>query len=119
MNVFDFITSINSKTYIFDEFNAAEYSETLVNRAFTYFPDTILFAAEAERLRLKGKEHYDFLFYSISKRKRFEKWGKKEDDSVLKMIEDEFYVSRKKAMQIAKVLSEHEIKTIKDKNNDR
>ena len=112
--IFDYISSINEKKYIFDEEDCSDYIEAIVNRAFSLSPDTLFLAAEADRLKLKKRQHYDFLFYTIDKGKRFPKWAKFEKEENLDLISDHFYINTQKAKKALKCLTENDIEEIKE-----
>ena len=68
MNPFDFLKAINvsKKNLIVDDITEAEYKPFLVNRALSYFPDTILYANEMNKNgHLDGRLQFDF-FINIS-----------------------------------------------------
>ena len=115
VSVFDYINSINSKNYIYDEENCEGYNEYVINKAFSMFVDTVFITNEANLSGLKGKQHYDFLFYSIPKRKRFEKWTKELLDEELVYVMEYFEISRKIAKLYLKNLNEEQISHIKEK----
>lgn len=112
INIFDFIKSINNKKYIFNEENASEYNVYMVNKAFSYFPETVFYALECDKLQLEGKQHYDFLFYTIPKGNRFSKWSKTNVDKDIELISDHFEISLKKAKTIKRLVDIEEIKEL-------
>ena len=114
ISVFDYINSINSKNYIYDEENCDGYNEYVINKAFSMFVDTVFITNEANVCGLKGKQHYDFLFYTIPKRKRFEKWTKELLDEELNFIMEYFTINRKIAKLYLKNLSKEQISDIKE-----
>lgn len=114
MGVFDYVKAINNHQEI--EITS-DYSQFVINRNFSYFPDTLSYAAELNQYQLSDQNHYDFLFNSIRPRKRFTKWFKKSVGDDLEMIKTYYQVSDKEAMGISKLLSKEqlaEIKTLTD-----
>lgn len=120
MKPFDFVTEINgSKKDLIrksDNPKLAEkiYSPFLVNRALSYFVDTIMYSNEINRAN-----HIDFIiqndYYlnSIRSAKRFSKWHKREEDQDLETIQEYYKVNYKRALEISKVLTREQIDHIK------
>ena len=119
MSPFDFLNSINtSKINLIDRDPECvkKYNGFLVNRSLSYFPDTVFLSNEMNRLHhLYGKMQYDFLINIVRKKKRFSKWDKPEQRADLDCIKEYFRYSESKAKQIIGLLTESQIKTIKEK----
>ena len=119
INPFGFLNSINStKKNLMDVNIDAEksYNSFLVNRSLSYFPDTVLISNEMNRLHhLDYKMQYDFLINIIRKKKRFSKWDKPEQRADMECIKEYFGYSEQKAKQVVGILTESQIKTIKNK----
>lgn len=117
MNAFDFVNSINfDKKDLFEDPQAEkDYVPFLVNRALSYFHDTVFYANEMNRLNHIDKRlQFDFLRQSVSKRKRFSKWAKKStvtDD--LAAVQQYYKYSADKALEVMSILSEEQLKHIK------
>ena len=119
MNPFEFLNSINStKKNLMDvDINTEKsYNSFLVNRSLSYFPDTVLMSNEMNRLHnLDSKMQYDFLINIVRKKKRFSKWDKPEERADLECVKEYFGYSESKAKQAIVLLTESQIKTIKNK----
>lgn len=119
MNPFEFLNSINTtKENLIDKDpdNEKKYNAFLVNRSLSYFPDTVFICNETNRLHhLDSKMQYDFLINIVRKKKRFSKWDKPEQRADLDCIKEYFGYSESKAKQIIGLLTESQIKTIKEK----
>ena len=114
MTPFDFVKSINEHKYSYDAFNDAAYSQFLINRAFSFFPDTIFHASEMNLYPLTNKMHYDYLFNSIKKRKRFKKWPKaKQKSEDIALIMSKYKYNTKKAKEALAMLSDDQIDQIR------
>lgn len=80
----DIIKSINkTKINLMEEENfkevKKEYIPFVMNRIFSYFPDTILIVNEMNKRQGLSKElHYKFLLYAVSPNYRFKQMTKKE-----------------------------------------
>jgi hypothetical protein len=70
-----------------DGVQEAKYSQWRTNNSLSNFQETILYSNEMNmNYHLTDKMHYQYLFYSVRKAKRF---GKKEDDKVKRKREKE------------------------------
>lgn len=119
INPFEFLNSINStKKNLMDVDIDTEksYNSFLVNRSLSYFPDTVLMSNEMNRLHhLDNKMQYDFLINIVRKKKRFSKWDKPDERADLECVKEYFGYSESKAKQAIVLLTESQIKTIKNK----
>lgn len=119
MNPFDFLNTINkTKANLIDENpdNEKNYNAFVVNRSLSYFPDTVFMSNEMNRLHhVDSKMQYDFLINIVRTKKRFSKWDKPEQRADLDCIKEYFRYSESKAKQIIGLLTESQIKTIKEK----
>lgn len=119
INPFEFLNSINStKKNLMDVDIDTEksYNSFLVNRSLSYFPDTVLMSNEMNRLHhLDSKMQYDFLINIVRKKKRFSKWDKPDERADLECVKEYFGYSESKAKQAIVLLTESQIKTIKEK----
>ena len=118
MNLSDFLTSINSSKENLVEKEPLcekEYIPFVVNKCLSYFPDTIFYANQINvRPGLDKKMQYDYLRLSVSKRKRFSKWFKEEKNDNIKLIQEYYGYSYRRAKEVLECLTDDNIKTIKD-----
>lgn len=119
MNPFDFLNTINkTKVNLIDENpdNEQNYNAFVVNRSLSYFPDTVFMSNEMNRLHhVDSKMQYDFLINIVRTKKRFSKWDKPEQRADLDCIKEYFGYSESKAKQVIGLLTEAQIRTIKEK----
>ena len=118
MTPFDYLNAINQskENLIVDELSEKEYVPFVVNKGLSYFPDTILYANEMNRLHLlDNKPQFLHLLNSIRPRKRFSKWHKNELTDDLKIISEYFGYSYAKAKQIQNLISSDQLNTMKEK----
>ena len=109
----DFVKSINEHKYIFEDIDKKDYSEYVVNKAFSFFPDTIFLANEINRFPGRDpKQHYDFLFYTIGKKHRYSKWVKQQKDETVLMLSEKLNVKYDRAVEIMTTLSDSDLKTL-------
>jgi hypothetical protein len=92
-NPFDYVNSItqSKKNMMRDTENdtLAEkgYNAFLVNKALSYFPDTILHANLMNQYhQLEDRPQYEFLLNSVRPKKRFAKWVKDAGDKDLEIV---------------------------------
>ena len=118
MNLSDFLTSINSSKENLVEKEPLcekEYIPFVVNKCLSYFPDTIFYANQINvRPGLDKKMQYDYLRLSVSKRKRFSKWFKEEKNDNIKLIQEYYGYSYRRAKEVLDCLIDDNIRTIKD-----
>lgn len=119
MTPFDFINAINiSKENLFRDPQAnKDYNAWIVNKGLSYFPDTVLYANEMNFHRSIPKEwQFQFLLNSISKKKRFSKWSKKDTRTeTLSLVMEYFGYSEEKAKQALSILSSDQLTMIQEK----
>lgn len=123
MNPFDFVNAINHtkkdliKTDVDPEYAEKEYVPFLVNKALSYFPDTILYANEVNRSHhIDNKLQYHYLLNSIRSQKRYASWVKKEQDSEdFLAVKEYFGYNNEKTHQALSLLSNEQLKTIKER----
>jgi hypothetical protein len=120
MNPFDFINAINlTKKDLFAEDPQAnkDYVPFIVNRGLSYFPDTILYANEMNRNSgIDYDWQFSFLLNSISKKKRFSKWAKKDAETEdFRLVKEYFGYSDSKAQEALSFLSGNQLTMIKEK----
>ena len=70
-----------------------DYMPFMVNRSLSFSPDAILYANSMNTNWIADKKmQYDFLYGSVRRRKRFDKWMKKEEvDELTVAVVMEFY----------------------------
>ena len=114
---FDFAKSINEKT---DNLMAVQpetekdYLPFLVNRALSFSQDTALYANAINQYPNTDKKlQYDYLFGSVRKRKRYDKWMKREDDELIPLISKVYQVSPRKAAEYLTMLPKQALEELR------
>jgi hypothetical protein len=120
MSPFDFINDITfGKKDLLreDSLNEKDYSPFMVNRGLSYFSDTVMYANEMNRHSGIAKLwQNDFFLNTISRKKRFSKWHKKEADSQsLQLVMEYYKYSNNRAREIMDILSPDQLKMIEQK----
>jgi len=118
VNPFEFVNAINStKENLFKTkgYTKKDYSAFLVNKAFSYYHDTIMIANEANRWLndCPAETHYLFYLDIVDKGKRFTKWGKEIKDPNVAVIMKHYNYSNEKAREVVKLFSDEEIDKIR------
>ena len=116
MNPFDFVKSItySKKDIMIDDLVEKEYNSFIINRALSYFPDTILYANEMNKNHhLDGRLQFDFFINIIKKRKRFSPWLKAIEIENLNVIKEYYGYSDEKAKSVLSLLNNRQIENLK------
>jgi hypothetical protein len=122
MNPFEYVNAINisKKDLIRNSENPTlaekDYSPFLVNRALSYYVDTVLYANEMNRANhVDSILQNDYYLNSIRVSKRFSKWAKPVESSDVESIQEYYKVNYNRALEISKVLTREQIDHIKTK----
>lgn len=117
LNVFSFVKEINhGKRDLIAEAPESEriYDPFVVNRSFSYFNDTVMYANEMNK-----NHHIDpalqnsFFLNTIRKRKRFSKWMKPSELEDLDVVKEYYGYSTEKAREALALLSNSQINELK------
>ncbi len=117
MKVFDLVDAAGySKTNPFEEdpiVAESAYTPWIVNKQFSYFPDSCLLANEMNSFPDLPKE-VQFLCYKglLPARKRFSKWSKPEQDERLDAISKWYGINKVKASEVLRVLKKADVDEI-------
>ena len=118
LSPFDYVRSINEKTgnmMDIDPEAERDYVPFVVNRGFSFGNDTILYANEMNiRPNTDKRMQYDYLYNSIRRRKRFDKWIKAngEDDGAIEFLMEYYMVSRKRATEYYRMIPKERLASI-------
>lgn len=119
MNFFDYLNAINStKVDIMkaDPQSEKDYVPFMVNRGLSYFPDTILYSNEMNKYANIPK-NWQFAFYlnGVTKKKRFSKWHKKDQNSDdLSLVMKAYGYSSQKAVQALEILTDDQMQSLRN-----
>ncbi len=118
MNPFDYVNSINitKKDIMHDDISEKVYTPFMVNRALSYFNDTVLYANEMNvNHTIDNKLQYHFLINIIKKKKRFSKWLKPQEVENLELIKEYYGYSNEKAKSVLPLFNDENIETLKQR----
>ena len=116
MNPFEFVKAISysKKNIMIDDLIEQEYNSFIINRALSYYPDTILYANEMNKNHhLDGRLQFDFFINIIKKRKRFSPWLKASEIENLDVIKEYYGYSDEKAKSVLSLFNNKQIENLK------
>ena len=101
-----------------DEKKEKKYPAFIVNKCLAPFPDTIFLVNEMNiNHHLDKKLQFDFLLNSLRTRKRYTPWLKASKQKDIEYVKEYYGYNNEKAKSALKILSDEQIKTIKDSLN--
>jgi len=105
LSPFDIANNINEKGDLLDV-GEVGYDSYVVNKVLSNTHDSVLFANEMNsNWNLPRDMQYAFYYYGISKKKRFGKWHKNQDDKdELAIIKEYYGYSTHKAKEVLNLL---------------
>ena len=118
MNPFEYIKAINDtkKDIMVDDIAEKGYNPFIINRNFSFFNDTVLYANEMNRFHhLDHRLQFDFFINIIKKKKRWSKWVKPQDIENLKLIKQHYGYSNEKAKSVLELFNNEQIEELKRK----
>ncbi len=118
MNPFEYIKAINDtkKDIMVDDIAEKGYNPFIINRNFSFFNDTILYANEMNRFHhLDHRLQFDFFINIIKKKKRWSKWVKPQDIENLELIKQHYGYSNDKAKSVLELFNNEQIEELKRK----
>jgi hypothetical protein len=118
MNPFDYVNSINSpkkENLMVDEVAEKAYNPWLVNKALSYFKDTVLYANEINmHSHLSNMMQYDYYLHAIKPGKRYSKWIKTDKNDNLDLICKVYGCNKRIGAVYLKVISKEDLKKLKE-----
>ena len=118
MNPFEYIKAINDtkKDIMVDDIAEKGYNPFIINRNFSFFNDTVLYANEMNRFHyLDHRLQFDFFINIIKKKKRWSKWVKPQDIENLELIKQHYGYSNEKAKSVLELFNNEQIEELKRK----
>jgi hypothetical protein len=113
---FDFVKSVSNTKHDITEDNPEiieYYNPYIVNRALSYFPDTVLLANDLNLYHnVPLISQYYYYMGSIRKRNRFAKWEKPKKDTDIILIQKIYNVRMEVAKQYRKLISDKDMKKL-------
>lgn len=116
VNPFDFVNSIcfTKQNLLEEQYNEKDYNSFVINKALSYYPDTILYANHLNKFKgLDKKLQYFYYLNTIRRAKRYSKWAKKSSSDDVEMIKKYYNCNNTLAEHYANILSTKEKSSIK------
>jgi len=113
----DILKSINvtKDQDLIDEYNESDYPSWVVNRALSFYPDTILQVNEInQRPYLPKTMMYKYLLHAVRKKSRYSPWLKYKLPEEIQLIKDYYGFSTAKAKDALPLLSKDDLNKIKE-----
>ncbi len=107
--LFDVINLIHSKDHYPDDDEMKEYSSFMGNRALSQFQELIFHAqAMNENWGAPKEANFAFYYHSVTKKKRFSKWAKKDDleEEKIQKLKEYYSYSTIKAREIIPIIDQ-------------
>jgi len=99
-----------------DDISEKSYPAFMVNRALSYFNDTVLYANEMNvNHHIDNKLQYQFLINIVRKKKRFSKWLKPQEVNNLELIKEYYGYSNEKAKSVLPLFNNEQIELLKQR----
>ena len=118
VNPFDYVNAINKtkKNIMVDDLAEKEYNPFIINRALSFFSDTILYANEMNKYHhLDHRLQFDFFINIIRSKNRFSKWFKPTEVENLELIKQHYGYSNEKAKAVLSLFGNEEIDELKQR----
>lgn len=117
LSPFEFVNSITETKEDIFQGNETSYNRFIIDKALSFNSDCLFFVAElAKYPNIPDNAHYQFYLNSISKKKRYSGWTKKDtisDD--VSLIMEAFGYSTEDAMTALEVMSDKQVLDLKEK----
>lgn len=119
----DFLNSINqTKENLIEKDSKLEkeYIPFVMNKCFSYFPDTVFYANRMNQAAFLDKKlQYDYYLHSIGKRKRFSKWIKPEENTDIEIVKQVFGYSERRAREVVDLLPMNKMREMIQKGGQK
>ena len=118
MNPFEIVKAVtHTKENLMVDVHAEKgYAPYMVNRALSFFADTVFQANEMNRnYHLDNKLQFDYLLNNIRPRKRWSQWLKPEKIDNIDIVKEYYGFSNEKAKNALEILSVDQLEQIKQK----
>ena len=112
----DILKSINltKDTDLIDTYNESDYPAWVVNRALSFYPDTILQVNEInQHSHLPKTMQYKYLVHSIRKKNRYSPWLKAKLDPGVQLIKEYYGYSVRKAKEVLPMFTNEDLEELK------
>jgi hypothetical protein len=116
MELKDWLNSINlskKNLIVEDPLNEKTYLPFIINKCLSYFPETVFHANLMNQMPYLDKRmQYEYFLCKISKKSRFGKWHKVQENTKIENIKQYYGYSTEKAKQIEHLINEQQEQNI-------
>lgn len=116
-SIFDIINDLSHKKERLidkDPENVKLIKQFMINRAFSFGSDTVLYANEMNKAgKISNRMFYDYYFHSLRPRKRYNKWIKKTKVDFIEDVMKYFNYNHKRAAEALTILSIEQLESIR------
>lgn len=93
-----------------------QYNAFIVNRGFSYFMDTVIYANEMNvRSGVDAKLQFDFLINTIRQKKRYSKWHKAEQSDDIQILKEYYDYNIHRAKEVLPLHTKEQLMFIREK----
>jgi uncharacterized protein (DUF2384 family) len=111
--VWDYLTAINSTKKDITEEGTEGYVPFVINRTLSYFADTVFQANEVnQHHHLPHNAQFQYLLNTCTRRKRFTKWIKKDDDTRIRKVSQVMNINQQRAREVVSLLSVQQLEDL-------
>jgi hypothetical protein len=118
---FDFIKDIShvKENIMKDDVDSEiekQYNAFIVNRGFSYFMDTVIYANEMNiRSGVDAKLQFDFLINTVRQKKRYSKWHKAEQSDDIQIVKEYYGYNIHRAKEVLPLHTKEQLMFIREK----
>jgi cobyric acid synthase len=93
-----------------------QYNAFIVNRGFSYFMDTVIYANEMNiRSGVDAKLQFDFLINTVRQKKRYSKWHKAEQSDDIQIVKEYYGYNIHRAKEVLPLHTKEQLMFIREK----
>lgn len=93
-----------------------QYNSFIVNRGFSYFMDTVIYANEMNiRSHVDSKLQFDFLINTVRQKKRYSKWHKAEQSDDIQILKEYYGYNIHRAKEVLPLHTKEQLMFIREK----
>jgi len=93
-----------------------QYNAFIVNRGFSYFMDTVIYANEMNiRSHIDSKLQFNFLINTVRQKKRYSKWHKAEQSDDIQILKEYYGYNIHRAKEVLPLHTKEQLMFIREK----
>ncbi len=93
-----------------------QYNAFIVNRGFSYFMDTVIYANEMNiRSHVDSKLQFNFLINTVRQKKRYSKWHKAEQSDDIQILKEYYGYNIHRAKEVLPLHTKEQLMFIREK----